>query len=117
MLDTAGAELDAAFHLNVTAAFELVKQATPQLLKGGHGSVVNISPTMDRMAGRGLLVYGTIKAALSHMMCGPVPVRWPRAVMAVRPAAGRGGGRSRPPPAGSVRRACAGCARHARRPS
>jgi 7-alpha-hydroxysteroid dehydrogenase len=50
LLDTTGAELDAAFHLNVTAAFELVKQATPQLLEGGHGSVVNISSTMDRMA-------------------------------------------------------------------
>jgi type IV secretion system protein VirD4 len=29
--------------------------------------VVNISSTMDRMVGRGLLVYGTVKAALSHM--------------------------------------------------
>jgi 7-alpha-hydroxysteroid dehydrogenase len=67
LLDTTGAELDAAFHLNVTAAFELIKQATPQLLEGGHGSVVNISSTMDRMVGRGLLVYGTVKAALSHM--------------------------------------------------
>jgi NAD(P)-dependent dehydrogenase (short-subunit alcohol dehydrogenase family) len=28
---------------------------------------VNISSTMDRMVGRGLLVYGTVKAALSHM--------------------------------------------------
>jgi 7-alpha-hydroxysteroid dehydrogenase len=67
LLDTTGAELDAAFYLNVTATFELVKQATPQLLEGGHGSVVNISSTMDRMVGRGLLVYGTVKAALSHM--------------------------------------------------
>jgi len=67
LLDTTGAELDAAFHLNVTATFELVKQATPRLLEGGQGSVVNISSTMDRMVGRGLLVYGTVKAALSHM--------------------------------------------------
>ena len=67
LLDTTGAEFDAAFHLNVTAAFELVKQATPQLLAGGQGSVVNISSTMDRMVGRGLLVYGTVKAALSHL--------------------------------------------------
>src|SRR6266540_1923771 len=43
-LDSTGAELEAAFHLNVTAAFELVKQATPRPL-----------------------VYGTVKAALSHM--------------------------------------------------
>jgi 7-alpha-hydroxysteroid dehydrogenase len=67
LLDTTGAELEAAFHLNVTAAFELVKHATPPLLAGGQGSVVNISSTMDRMVGRGLLVYGTVKAALSHM--------------------------------------------------
>jgi 7-alpha-hydroxysteroid dehydrogenase len=67
LLDTTGTELEAAFHLNVTATFELVKHATPQLLAGGHGSVVNISSTMDRMVGRGLLVYGTVKAALSHM--------------------------------------------------
>ena len=66
-LDTSAAELEAAFHLNVTAAFELVKQATPHLLDSGRGSVVNISSAMDRMAGRGLLVYGTVKAALSHM--------------------------------------------------
>jgi 7-alpha-hydroxysteroid dehydrogenase len=66
-LDTSAAELEAAFHLNVTAAFELVQQATPHLLDSGRGSVVNISSAMDRMAGRGLLVYGTVKAALSHM--------------------------------------------------
>jgi 7-alpha-hydroxysteroid dehydrogenase len=66
-LDSTGAELEAAFHLNVTAAFELVKQATPRLLDSGRGSVVNISSAMDRMVGRGLLVYGTVKAALSHM--------------------------------------------------
>src|SRR5215217_7651934 len=53
--------------LKVAAAFELVKQATPQLLAGGQSSVVNISSTMDQMVGRGLLVYGTVKAALSHM--------------------------------------------------
>ena len=66
-LDSTGAELEAAFHLNVTAAFELVKQATSRLLDSGRGSVVNISSAMDRMVGRGLLVYGTVKAALSHM--------------------------------------------------
>src|SRR6266536_1362916 len=66
-LDTTVAELEEAFHLNVTAAFELVKQATPRLLDSGHGSVLNISSAMDRMVGRGLVVYGTVKAALSHM--------------------------------------------------
>jgi len=66
-LDTTVAELEEAFHLNVTTAFELVKRATPHLLDSGHGSVLNISSAMDRMVGRGLVVYGTVKAALSHM--------------------------------------------------
>jgi len=66
-LDTAAADLEAAFRLNVSAAFELVKVATPHLLDSGRGSVVNVSSAMDRMVGRGLLVYGTVKAALSHM--------------------------------------------------
>jgi 7-alpha-hydroxysteroid dehydrogenase len=66
-LKTTAAELEEAFHLNVTAAFELVKQATPHLLTSGHGSIINITSAMGRMAGRGLLVYGTVKAALAHM--------------------------------------------------
>ena len=66
-LDTTVEELEAAFHLNVSVAFELVKLATPHLLDSGVGSVVNVSSAMDRMVGRGLLVYGTVKAALSHM--------------------------------------------------
>ena len=65
-LDSTAVELEAAFHLNVTAAFELVQRATPSLLESG-GSVVNVSSAMDRMAGRGLLVYATVKAALTHM--------------------------------------------------
>jgi 7-alpha-hydroxysteroid dehydrogenase len=67
VLDINAAELEAAFHLNVTAAFELIKHAIPPLLSSGSGSVVNISSAMDRMVGRGLLTYGTVKAALSHM--------------------------------------------------
>jgi 7-alpha-hydroxysteroid dehydrogenase len=66
-LDTSADELEAAFHLNVTAAFELVKLATPYLLDSGRGSVLNVSSAMDRMVGRGLLAYGTVKAALTHM--------------------------------------------------
>jgi NAD(P)-dependent dehydrogenase (short-subunit alcohol dehydrogenase family) len=65
-LDTTGAELEDGFHFNVTAAFELSKQAAPHLLNSGHGSIINITSAMDRRAGRGMLVYGTVKAALSH---------------------------------------------------
>src|SRR6266536_626747 len=47
----------------------VVERAVAELgrLDVGHGSVLNISSAMDRMVGRGLVVYGTVKAALSHM--------------------------------------------------
>jgi 7-alpha-hydroxysteroid dehydrogenase len=66
-LDTSAAALEEAFRFNVTAAFELVKRAAPHLLESGYASVINITSAMDRMAGRGLVVYGTVKAALAHM--------------------------------------------------
>jgi 7-alpha-hydroxysteroid dehydrogenase len=56
-----------AFHLNVVAAFELTKQATPHLLGAEDGLVINVSSRMDRLVARGLLAYGTVKAAMSHM--------------------------------------------------
>ena len=45
----------------------MTKRATPHLLRSGRGSVINITSMMDRLAGRGLLIYGTVKAALAHM--------------------------------------------------
>ena len=56
-----------AFHFNVTTAFALTKAATPHLLDGGHGAVVNISSAMGRLRDRGFVAYGTAKAALAHM--------------------------------------------------
>jgi 7-alpha-hydroxysteroid dehydrogenase len=66
-LDTTPEALDRAFHFNVASPFELIKQATPQLLESGRGSVINISSRMDRQASRGMVIYGTVKAALTHM--------------------------------------------------
>jgi 7-alpha-hydroxysteroid dehydrogenase len=60
-------DLEEAFHFNVTASFELIKQAVPHLLASGQGSIINVTSVFGRVAGRGLLVYGTVKAALAQM--------------------------------------------------
>jgi 7-alpha-hydroxysteroid dehydrogenase len=65
--ETTAADLEAAFRLNVVAAFELTKEATPLLLQSDRAAVVNVSSRMDRLVSRGLLTYGTVKAALTHM--------------------------------------------------
>jgi 7-alpha-hydroxysteroid dehydrogenase len=65
-LDTSARDLEAAFRWNVGTAHALARAATPLMLEGGGGAVVNISSTMGRVSGRGFLAYGTAKAALSH---------------------------------------------------
>ena len=66
-LDTTPEALDEAFHFNVSAAFEITKRATPHLLASGRGSVINITSRMDSFTARQMVIYGTVKAALSHM--------------------------------------------------
>ena len=66
-LDTTPEALDEAFHFNVAAPFELTKRATPYLLGSGRGSVVNITSRMDRLVARGMLTYGTVKAAFTQL--------------------------------------------------
>jgi 7-alpha-hydroxysteroid dehydrogenase len=66
-LDTTPEALDEAFHFNVAAPFELTKRATPYLLDSGRGSVVNITSRMDRLVARGMLTYGTVKAAFTQL--------------------------------------------------
>jgi 7-alpha-hydroxysteroid dehydrogenase len=66
-LDTTPEALDEAFHFNVAAPFELTKRATPYLLGSGRGSVVNITSRMDRLAARGMVTYGTVKAAFAQL--------------------------------------------------
>src|ERR1035437_5921069 len=57
------AALAPAVHFNVAAPFELTRQATPYLLASGRGSVVSITSRMDRLAARGMVTSGTVKAA------------------------------------------------------
>lgn len=66
-LETTPQDLVDAFHLNVAASFALVKTAVPHLVASDRSSVINISSRMDRLVARGLLAYGTVKAAVSHM--------------------------------------------------
>ena len=66
-LDTSAGYLERAFHFNVTSAFVLSKACVPTMLEQGNGSIINISSAMGRMRDRGMLAYGTAKAALAHM--------------------------------------------------
>ena len=66
LLDTSPRFLTAAFEWNVGTAHALTRAAVPLMLEQGAGAIVNISSTMGRVSGRGMLAYGTAKAALSH---------------------------------------------------
>jgi len=66
LLDTSPRFLEEAFHFNVATAHALVRAAVPVMLETGGGSIVNISSVVGRVAGRGYLGYGTVKAALAH---------------------------------------------------
>ena len=66
-LDTTPEALDKAFHFNVSSSFELTRRATTHLLDSGRGSVINITSRMDSFTARQMVIYGTVKAALSHM--------------------------------------------------
>ena len=67
LLSTSTKDLKSAFTFNVVTAHALTVAAAPLMLQhSGGGSVINISSTMGRLAGRGFAAYGTAKAALSH---------------------------------------------------
>lgn len=66
-LDTSPGYLERAFHFNVTVAFELTRLATPVMLAGDGGSVINVASAIGRLVDRGFVAYGTAKAALIHM--------------------------------------------------
>lgn len=65
-MDTSVRAMERAFHFNVSTAHALTRAAVPLLLETGGGSVVNISSTIGRVAGRGYAAYGTAKGALAH---------------------------------------------------
>ena len=66
-LDLSLADLEAAFHFNVSTAFLLSRLAAPHMVKAGGGAVVNISSALSHFVEVGFVAYGTAKAALSHM--------------------------------------------------
>ena len=67
LLTTSTKDLEDAFTFNVATAHALTVAAVPLMLAhSGGGSIINITSTMGRLAGRGFAAYGTAKAALSH---------------------------------------------------
>lgn len=67
LLNTTTKDLKSAFAFNVATAHALVIAAVPLMLEhSGGGSIINITSTMGRLAGRGFAAYGTAKAALAH---------------------------------------------------
>ena len=67
LLTTTTRDLKDAFTFNVATAHALTVAAVPLMLEhSGGGSIINITSTMGRLAGRGFAAYGTAKAALSH---------------------------------------------------
>ncbi|OBG18370.1 short-chain dehydrogenase [Mycolicibacterium celeriflavum] len=67
LLNTSTKDLRDAFTFNVSTAHALTTAAVPLMLEhSGGGSIINITSTMGRLAGRGFAAYGTAKAALAH---------------------------------------------------
>ena len=67
LLNTSTKDLRDAFAFNVATAHALTLAAAPLMLEhSGGGSIINITSTMSRVAGRGFAAYGTAKAALAH---------------------------------------------------
>lgn len=67
LLSTSAKDMRDAFTFNVATAHALTAAAAPLMLThSGGGSVINITSTMGRLAGRGFAAYGTAKAALAH---------------------------------------------------
>ena len=67
LLTTSTKDLKDAFTFNVATAHALTSAAVPLMLEhSGGGSIINITSTMGRLAGRGFAAYGTAKAALAH---------------------------------------------------
>ncbi|GEE02925.1 short-chain dehydrogenase [Gordonia spumicola] len=66
-LQTSVKELVGAFSFNVGTTHALTLAAVPEMLKNDDGgSVINVSSSIGRFAGRGYAAYGTAKAAVAH---------------------------------------------------
>lgn len=65
-LATRAEDLEAAFHFNISAAFELVRLAAPSLLERG-GTVVNIGSMAGVHASRGSFAHSLMKSAIAQL--------------------------------------------------
>jgi 7-alpha-hydroxysteroid dehydrogenase len=64
LVNTSTKDLRDAFTFNVSTAHALTAAAVPLMLEhSGGGSIINVTSTMGRLAGRGFVAYGT---ALAH---------------------------------------------------
>lgn len=67
LVTTSTKDLRDAFTFNVSTAHALTAAAVPLMLEHSDGgSIINVTSTMGRVAGRGFVAYGTAKAALAH---------------------------------------------------
>jgi 7-alpha-hydroxysteroid dehydrogenase len=67
LLTTSVKDMKDAFTFNVLTAHALTIAAVPLMLEhSGGGSIINITSTMGRLAGRGFAAYATAKGALAH---------------------------------------------------
>jgi 7-alpha-hydroxysteroid dehydrogenase len=66
-VDTRAQDLEAAFHFNVSVAFELTRLALPHLLRSGEGAVVTMASMAGVNATRGSLAHSLSKAALIQL--------------------------------------------------
>ncbi len=81
MLDTRVEDLEASFHFNVSAPFELSRLAVPHMLERDGGAIVNIGSVAGRNANRGSLTHSLTKAALAQLtrlMAAELAPRVPR---------------------------------------
>ena len=65
-LDLSEKAFNGTFQWNVTTAFNLTQLAVPLMLKDGGGNIINIASAAGQFHDRGLVAYGTAKAALEH---------------------------------------------------
>ena len=67
-LDTSERSFEAAFHFNVTQAFQLSKLCVPRMVEtAGSGAIVNISSRAGGLVQPSFVAYGTAKMALNFM--------------------------------------------------
>jgi len=62
--DTAEAEFDGVFAVNVKAPFFLVGELAPEMAKRGHGAIVNVTTMVAEFGMANMALYGASKAAL-----------------------------------------------------